>query len=233
MKEKQHNKKIQKQKSAEEQKEEIEALKSIFQDDFEELHAGQEVNHKFAITIDASSDKKSSFASVKLEISLGVMYPRSLPTITVVKLKGLSDVIHSTQTPLKHTPTHTPTNPTPSSTNPHPPHPTHSTHPTHSRHTPNAHPTHSTRTLTNTHPTNTPPLPHSSHSPPTLILPTTHSTTPTHSSTPTHSTTPTHPLLNTHPLLIPLAHPLTPRPLTPQLITSHFIRRTCNNFKLY
>ena len=95
MKEKQQNKKIQKQKSAEEQKEEIEALKSIFQDDFEELHAGQEATFKFAITIDASGDKNSSFSSVKLEISFGPFYPKVSPTINVTKLKGLSDVCSS------------------------------------------------------------------------------------------------------------------------------------------
>lgn len=92
MKEKQQNKKIQKQKSAEEQKEEIEALKSIFQDDFEQLYAGQEATHKFAITIDASGDKKTSLASIKLEISFGPFYPKIPPTINVTKLKGISDV---------------------------------------------------------------------------------------------------------------------------------------------
>eukprot|EP00026_Physarum_polycephalum_P000981 Phypoly_transcript_00982.p1 GENE.Phypoly_transcript_00982~~Phypoly_transcript_00982.p1 ORF type:complete len:1261 (+),score=184.22 Phypoly_transcript_00982:51-3785(+) len=90
MKEKQQNKKIQKQKSAEEQKEEIEALKSIFQDDFEELYAGQDA-YKFAITLDASGDKKTSFAAIKLEISFGPFYPKVPPTINVAKLKGISD----------------------------------------------------------------------------------------------------------------------------------------------
>lgn len=93
MKEKQQIKKIQKKKSAEEQGEEIEALQSIFQEDFEELYAGQgEVTHKFAITIDASGDKRDNPASVKLEIAFGPLYPKLPPTINVVKLKGLSDV---------------------------------------------------------------------------------------------------------------------------------------------
>lgn len=92
MKEKQQNKKIQKQKSAEEQQEEIEALKSIFQDDFEQLYTGQDSTYKFAITIDASGDKNTSFAAVKMEISFGAFYPKIPPTIRVSKLKGISDV---------------------------------------------------------------------------------------------------------------------------------------------
>lgn len=96
MKEKQQIKKIQKQKSAEEQGEEIEALKSIFQEDFESLpihhNESPSISHKFGIIIDASGDKKINTASVRVEIAFGPLYPKLPPSINVIKLKGISDV---------------------------------------------------------------------------------------------------------------------------------------------
>lgn len=84
------------QKLLEEQDLEVEALKSIFQDDFVELEKTGGITHKFSITIDASGDKKSSYVAVKLEIGFSHNYPKKAPQITVVKLKGLSDVCSNT-----------------------------------------------------------------------------------------------------------------------------------------
>ena len=83
------------QKIREEQEQEIEALKAIFQDDFLALtppSTDPTTIEKFAIILEPTTERVSSHVAAKVEISFSPLYPHQAPTINVIKMKGLSDV---------------------------------------------------------------------------------------------------------------------------------------------
>lgn len=79
----------------EDQEQEIEALKSIYQEDFLPLIPGDDsavITHKFAIILEPTTERVSSHVAAKMEISLSPLYPHQAPSINIIKMKGLGDV---------------------------------------------------------------------------------------------------------------------------------------------